>query len=279
MDPADDATPPARPSRLAHAWWWALDYVYAARRQLAILRPPWSIAGRRPAPAAWRSGSDSLPEIVLLPGVYEHWTFLRPLGDALSDAGHRVSVVHGLGSNRRGIVQTSERLGRTLAKHPAPAAGRVLVAHSKGGLIGKHLLVASGAATAAAIEAVTGGDPAEAAASAPAPTGGDVEPLGLRGLVAICTPFGGSSLAGLFIVPSIRAFLPNDDTIVMLGNESSVNGRIVSIFGRYDPHIPGGSVLEGATNVQVPGVGHFRVLGSAETHRAVIEGVRMLGSE
>ena len=282
------------------------DYVYAGVRQLAFLAPPWAPARHRPTPRRWRRGSHELAEVVLLPGVYEHWTFLRPLGDALSAAGHRVRVVHGLGSNRRAVVQTSERLGRALAASPAPAAGRVLVAHSKGGLIGKQLLVASGAANAAAVEAATGGDPASAAASAPAPeparsadgsedgradavlsTVADAaasafphrpadRPLGLLGLVAICTPFHGSALAGLFFVPSIRAFLPGDDTIVSLGREESINGRIVSVYGRFDPHIPGGSGLSGATNVLVPGTGHFRVLGDARTHDAVRDAVRLL---
>ena len=85
-------------------------------------------------------------------------------------------------------------------------------------------------------------------------------------------------VAGLFLVPSIRAFLPDDETIVMLGREDSVNGRIVSIFGRFDPHIPDGSALDGATNVIVPASGHFRILGAKETHRAVIEGVALLAA-
>lgn len=260
---------------LVRAGWWAADYLYAGWRQLAIVGSPLR-RGRRAAPKAWRDGRAGLPEVVLVPGVFEHWTFLRPLGHALHEAGHRVSVVHGLGTNRRGIAETSDRLGRALGLTPAPAAGRVIVAHSKGGLIGKHLLIASGAAAAAVRKAADGGESADATVSAPAPLGSG--PLGLLGLVAICTPFGGSSLASLFFVPSIRAFLPGDETIVSLGGDTSVNGRIVSVFGVYDPHVPAGSALDGATNVQVPGVGHFRILGDPETHRAVIEGVRLLAS-
>ncbi len=275
-----------RPSVLARGWWWAQDYAYAALRQAAIVGAPWRLGRPRPEPRSWRDGSAELAEVILLPGVYEHWTFLRPLGDALSAAGHRVRVVHGLGMNRRGVAETSERLGRALAARPAGPAGRVIVAHSKGGLIGKHLLVTSGAAHAAAAEAAAGGDPADAAARAPAPASSPPErgsaaggaPLGLLGLVAVCTPFHGSPLAGLFFVPSIRAFLPEDETIVMLGRDESVNGRIVSVFGRFDPHIPNGSALDGATNVIVPAQGHFAVLGSPYTHAAVLDGVRMLSA-
>lgn len=275
MPGADVTEKPAKPphelepgplSVIARGWAWGLDYLYAGRRQLAVLALPWK-RGRRSVPRAWGEGDDALPEVILLPGVYEHWTFLGPLGDALNAAGHRVRVVHGLGTNRRTVQSTSERLGRALAGRPAPSAGRVLVAHSKGGLIGKHLLIASGAASAAAEAAGTGADPAEAAGA---------RPLGVLGLVAVCTPFGGSRLAGLFFVPSIRAFLPDDETIVSLGRDESINGRIVSIFGRFDPHIPGGSALAGATNVIVPATGHFRILGNPATHRAVVEGIALL---
>ncbi|MDW4571882.1 hypothetical protein R8Z57_03720 [Microbacterium sp. M3] len=272
MPDAPAPVAPPRASLLRRGLWWAADYVYAARRQLAVLSFPWAIGRPRPTPRAWHHDGD-LPEVYLIPGVYEHWTFLRPLGDALAAAGHRVRVVHGLGVNRHSIPETADRLAQLLESRPAPAAGRVLVAHSKGGLIGKHALVTTGAAARAAAAAVDGDDPAAAASTASA-TG--ERPLGLLGLVAVATPFGGSRLAGLFIVPSIRAFRPRNATIVMLGRETSVNGRIVSVFGPFDPHIPEGSALDGATNVRVPTAGHFRVLGSSATHRAVIDGIARL---
>jgi len=236
---------PEEPSRIERAWWWAGDYVYAGWRQVAIVFEGWN------PPEHWSTGDATLPEVVMLPGIYEHWSFMRPLGDAVNRAGYRVRVVHGMGTNRRGIADTARRLGRALAKVPVPAAGRVIVAHSKGGLIAKQLLVSEADA---------------------APAGA----RGLLGLVAITTPFAGSRLARLLIDPSVRALLPSDETIVMLGRASSVNSRIVSVFGRFDPHIPDGSVLDGATNIRVPVPGHFRVLGAPETHRAVLEGIDRL---
>lgn len=221
--------------------YWALDYVYAGARQLASL-----IQGRRP-PARWRTGDPAKPQVVLLPGVYEHWSFLRPLGDALNAQGHRVLAVHGMGINRRAIGETSQRVARALARVRVPDAGRVVVAHSKGGLIGKHLLLDEHA-----------------------------DAVGLRGVVAVCTPFAGARRARLFTDPSIRALLPSDETIVMLGSATSVNARIVSVFGTFDPHIPDGSALDGATNVRVPVAGHFRVLGARETLLAVRDAVALL---
>lgn len=228
---------------LKAAWWWARDYAYAARRQLAVF-------GARRTPRHWLRGDETLPEIVLLPGVYEHWTFLRPLGERLNRAGYRVRNVHGMGVNRAPIVETSDKLARALEKLPTPTAGRIVVGHSKGGLIGKHLLIRE-----------------------------DAEALAVLGLVAICTPFGGSSRARLFRDPSVRALLPTDATIVMLGEAASVNGRIVSIFGTFDPHVPDGSALDGATNVRVPVAGHFRVLAAPATADAVLEGLELLAAQ
>jgi pimeloyl-ACP methyl ester carboxylesterase len=231
-----------RMNRLDALGWLARDYAYAIVRQFAVL-------GARRPPAHWRVGHAEKPDVVLLPGVYEHWSFLRPLGDTLNAAGHRIIPVHGMRWNRRPIVETSESLERALRRVRMPTAGRVIVAHSKGGLIGKHLLL-----------------------------GDEADDLGVRGVVAVCTPFSGARLAQLFTDPSIRALLPSDETIVMLGSAASVNSRIVSIFGTFDPHIPDGSVLDGATNVRVPVAGHFRVLGERETALAVLDGVALLTS-
>jgi hypothetical protein len=102
--------------------------------------------------------------------------------------------------------------------------------------------------------------------------------LGILGIVAVCTPFAGSRRARLLMDPSIRALSPTSATIVLLGRDTSVNGRIVSVFGRYDPHIPDGSLLDGATNVRVPAAGHFRLLGAPETADAVLDGIALLAS-
>lgn len=216
---------------LAAAGWWALDYLYAGWRQLAALFL------RRP-PARW--SRDAAVTVVLLPGVYESWGFVKPLGEALSRAGHRVLVSDGLGYNRRTIAEAADVVAGALERDHEI----VLVGHSKGGLIGKHLLV-------------------------------DAAP-GVRGLVAVATPFAGARRARFFRDPVVRALLPGDETIVMLGSAASVNARIVSVFGTFDPHVPDGSALDGATNVRVPVAGHFRILGARATHRAVIDAVARL---
>ncbi|WP_200953320.1 triacylglycerol lipase [Agromyces sp. Root81] len=233
---------PARLSPLAAAGWWALDYLDAAKQQLRVLTVP------KP-PKRWALGDAGKPTILLLPGVYEHWSFMEPLGDALSAHGYRVQVAHGLGANLLAIPETAERLGRALGRNPVPPAGRVVVAHSKGGLVGKRLLL---------------GDPDHG--------------LDIRGLVAIATPFGGARLARYLLDPSMREFDPDSATIVELASAASVNSRIVSIFGIFDPHLPEGSSLAGATNRVLPVAGHFRILSAPETAVAVVAAVESLSA-
>jgi triacylglycerol lipase len=91
--------------------------------------------------------------------------------------------------------------------------------------------------------------------------------------VAVATPFAGSVYARYFLNRSIRAFLPTEPTLALLSANAEANSRITSVFGVFDPHIPAGSRLEGAMNVQLPVYGHFRLLSDdrviAEVERAV----------
>lgn len=218
---------------------WAVDYLDAAAvHTRSVLK--WRV------PDAFSTGEPGKPTIVLIPGVYERWSFLRPIAERLNASGYPISVVHGLGYNRRPVVETSERLARALERVSSNPAGRLIVAHSKGGLVGKHLLVTRR------------------------------DDLQLLGLVAVCTPFGGSRYARYVLGQTLRAFIPTNETIVSLGNNSSVNAHIVSIFGGFDPHVPDGSMLVGATNVQVAADGHFRILHRPETLDAVSDAVELL---
>jgi pimeloyl-ACP methyl ester carboxylesterase len=127
--------------RATHAAHLLRDYPNAVRVRAGSLRTR--------VPSRWAAGSAR--PVVLLPGVYETWHFLRVLGDALNAAGHPVHAVPALGD------------------HP--------------------------------------------------------------------------------------------------------NQRVTSIYPRFDPNIPEGSRLEGATNVEIPVVGHFRILDEPATIAAVLSAV------
>lgn len=211
---------------LLRPWWWLLDYLYAGWRQLRSLF-------RRRCPASFASGDTSKPAVVLLPGVYETWFFLEPAAQRLHAAGYRVFDVPKLGSNRRAIPESAAIVAKTLvALHLEHGISQcILLAHSKGGLIGKHAM----------LDATTG-------------------PVEIVGLVAIGTPFAGSLYARYMLSRTLRHFSPVDAVLLALQAETDINAHVVSIYPEFDPHIPGGSALPGAVNVELPVSGHFRTL-------------------
>ncbi|AZH78557.1 alpha/beta hydrolase [Microbacterium sp. Y-01] len=179
----------------------------------------------RTDPGTFSTGTAA--DIVVLPGVYETWKFLQPLVTAMHARGHAVHVVDALRRNQRPVVDMAQSVTEFLEEHDLTDV--ILVAHSKGGLAGK--LVMTG------------------------PAGARV-----RAMLAVATPFGGSRYARLMLSRTLRAFSPDDPSIVGLARQRTVNERIVSIYAEFDPHIPEGSELPGAKNVRLETGGHFRIL-------------------
>jgi len=208
-----------RAERLA---WRLRDYDVAVRWQTGALV-------HRDDPRAWeRPAHPAGPVAVLVPGVYERWLFLRPLAERLYARGVRVHVVPMLGRNARPIPTSAALLGAYLTTRDLHDV--VLVAHSKGGLVGKLAMLRH--------------DPDGRVAR----------------MVAVNTPFDGSTLARWTFSPALRAFRPAHPTIRELGAELDVNERIVNVQSRWDPHVPGGSTLPGAVDVELDTPGHFRPL-------------------
>ncbi|MGB7963952.1 MAG: hypothetical protein WCF12_13485, partial [Propionicimonas sp.] len=219
-DPAADSAAGQAIRRLREGarrgWYWAADYRYAARRLVLSLAegvPPSFAEGR-------------LAPVVLIAGVMEPWTLLRPMAERLNSGGHPIHVVPDLAYNLGAIVEAAVLVRRLIAERDL--SGVLLVAHSKGGLVGKQVLAMDVA--------------------------GRVDRL-----IAIATPFEGSRLANLVPLRSIRALRPSDPTIRELAAQAAVNCRITSIYPAFDPHVPDGSFLPGATNVPLASMGHFRV--------------------
>lgn len=175
--------------------------------------------------------------MVLLAGVLEPWTLLLPAALRLNDAGHPIHVVPELAYNLSSVTDAARVALDTVRARDLWDV--VLVAHSKGGLVGKRML----------------GDDAEGRVAC---------------LVAIATPFHGSSLARLLPSRTIRSLGPDDPAIRDLAARTDLNARITSIYPSFDPHIPDGSSLPGATNVPVAAMGHFRILSDPEALDAVV---------
>lgn len=200
------------------AAWWAADYAYAGYWQAR------AFLSRSRADAV-ESGSGT--PIVILPGVYETWRFLQPLVTRLHADGHPVHVIDALERSQRPVVEMAAIVEHALRE--AALTDVVLVAHSKGGLAGKLVMVGE-------------------------------EGRRVRGMLAVATPFGGSRYARHLPSRTLRAFSPDDPGILDLARHHDVNARIVSIYARFDPHIPEGSELPGAKNVRLDTGGHFRIL-------------------
>lgn len=225
-------TPVRAWTRLVHrAFGWADDYRYILGIQLG--------ARLRPHPPRAFARGDRVP-ILLLPGIYEPWHSLAGVARDLNRRGHPVVVVPGLGNNL-GALRASARIVAEQLRRTG-TRDLVVVAHSKGGLIGKALMIG---------------------------------PLGPRvlGMVAIATPFAGSRYARWFPDPGVRSLSDRDPHVGSLGRSRGVDARIVSVYSSFDPHIPGGSELPGATNVVVDTVGHFRVVDHPDVRRTVRDAV------
>ena len=221
------------PRVAVETWWRVQDYAYVVRWQAdALLRPG--------SPDRYADRTDARPPpVLLIPGVYESWRFLRPMADALHGRGHAVHVLPGLGYNSGPLPEAAQLVGRHLAEHGLQ--GVVVVAHSKGGLIGKLTMLRE--------------DPDGRVAA----------------MVAVNTPFAGSPYARWLPLRAVRAFVPTDATLLALAAERAVNARITSAYSRFDPHIPGGSELAGARNVRLRTPGHFRALTDPALERLVLE--------
>lgn len=210
--------------------WWGQDYAYAAYWQVrGTLRP-----GRR---ETFRSG-EARP-VVVIPGVWEPWGFLGPIIDALHREGHPVYAINRLGRNSRPVPDAANVVASFIEEHDLRDV--VIVAHSKGGLIGKFVMSEL--------------DPDDRITS----------------MVAICSPFAGSEYARYMASRTLRAFSPSDPTTLKLQANLEVNARITTIAGVFDPHIPQIVGLEGATNVTLEDGGHFRLLDKPEVIDLVIE--------
>jgi len=206
-----------------------VDYGWAYRLRARALRGH--------DPAQLRAGGRR--PVLLLPGVYETWHFLEAAAVHLNLLGHPVHVVPGFGRNLRPIAEMAALAQEYLTT--IDLRDSAIVAHSKGGLIGKTLMLADQGRIAS--------------------------------MVAINTPFAGSNYAHLVPLRTLREFVPTHETIVSLTSNAEVNARITSIYSSWDPIIPNGSTLSGAVNIELPVAGHFRILDRPDLLDAVARAV------
>jgi len=212
----------------------AVDFGYAEWRRLSALR--------RVDPRSFGPEPPG-PAVLLLPGVYGPWETLEPIARRLGAAGYTPERIPRMGLNIRPIPETAELVADYLRARPRASEGIVIVGHSKGGIVGKLLL--------------TRRDPE----------------LGIRGLVAIASPWHGSERPRLTRDPALREFLPESRVLLRLKQDSEVNQRITTIRPALDQNFPEHEGLPGAVNIRVPVRGHTLVLRARATLDAVVRAV------
>ncbi|MET1153647.1 alpha/beta fold hydrolase [Arthrobacter sp.] len=200
---------------------WLLDYAYVGYQQVRGVFA-------RADPAQYREdAAHGASPVVVIPGIYESWKFMRPLIEHVHGLGHPVHVVEPLGYNVGSIARMAGIVGDYLRRHDLQNV--TIIAHSKGGLIGKFVMTAESAGR-------------------------------VQRMVAIGTPFSGSRYATFAVTPMVRAFSPKDRVLRQLLANLDVNHRIVSVYSAFDPHIPGGCRLEGGVNIRLETTGHFKII-------------------
>ena len=126
-----------RPTGLAALAAAAADWSWVLRQQARAVVERGRADEFQQAPRGAPASCAEVP-VVLLPGIWEPWQFLRPLATVLHAGGHPVHVVTELGWNGRDLDASADDVIAHLAAHDLRRV--VLVAHSKGGLIGKKVL-------------------------------------------------------------------------------------------------------------------------------------------
>ena len=208
---------------------WLVDYVYAAKlySQFFVHRHP-------PEHYLGYVDNTKVP-VILIPGVNTKWHFLKKMADSVSKTGHPVHVVKELGYNRKEIA-TSAKLVRIFIDEKA-LHNVIILAHSKGGLIGKEVLLAHN------------------------------QDNRIIKVIAIAAPFLGSKLAARIPDKAITELAPHSAIVQEHNARATANADIISIYGLYDNHVwpTENSILVGAENIVVTTGGHHQILLNPKT--------------
>ena len=184
--------------------------------------------------------------VVIIPGVGARWAGIKSLSDFIAKEGFSVYVVKELGDNLFEIPYSSEIVGKVIEEKDLNNV--ILVGHSKGGLIGKHLMI------------------------------NDTRKK-VKGMISIASPFSGSKLANFLVIRRWKMFATTDPLILDMQKNTDVNKRIISISPSYDTLVwhKNKSNLEGALeNLTLPLNGHLDMIYKELLHEKVIECIKKI---
>ncbi|WP_312348433.1 hypothetical protein [Actinomyces sp.] len=192
-------------------------------------------------PGAPAAGSRRLVALGL-PGIWEDWRHFHVWAQELHDAGWDVHLLESLGDMTAPVPDLAGLVAEHLHFHDLHDV--VLFAHSKGGLVGKAVMLG--------------------------PEGDRV-----RGLIACATPFNGAPITQLLPTSELSELSPHSPTIAELSAEREVDSRIIQVEAEWDQSVPP-SPLPGVRHITLPITGHSAMLSSPEVARTLVVLTRQL---
>lgn len=179
--------------------------------------------------------------VVLIPGNSNKWGFYKRLSDAISHFGYPVYVVDKLWLNLFDIPTSAKIVREIIDKNNLKNV--VLLGHSKGGVVGKYILIHEN------------------------------KDRKISRLIAIASPFSGSSIVDHLPYKSFRELSPKSKIIQETNSNKEMNSKIISIMPEFDNHVwsDKGSYLEGALNIKIPIKGHHKIVFDKNAIKKIIE--------
>jgi len=223
--------------KIEHFKHWVKDYLHAAHKQ------SWAFIYRKPPEHYLGHIVKGKKPIILIPGIFEKWHFLKFIADPLSLKGHPIYALEHIGYNTKEVHHTANLVQELIKEKDLKNV--IIIAHSKGGLIAKYILAFHN------------------------------QDGRVKKAIAIATPFGGSHITKLIPHKAVKELAPEHEIIRTLSEKKVVNKKILSIFGVFDNHVwPESSCrLEGAKNIQVQVHGHHKILFDKQVREIIISEV------
>lgn len=220
---------------------WTVDLLFAANgaAKMYIYRKP---------PAHYLGFvKDGKYPVIVIPGYMGRWAFMKSIADPISHLGHPVYVLPHLGNNMKDIPTSAKIVYDLINENNLKKV--IIVAHSKGGLIGKYLMVHFD------------------------------KDQKVSGMVTIGTPHMGSNLASYFKFIKSNEFHPSHQMIKELTGYPEVNKRIITISASFDNLVwhEKKAALDGALdNLHVAVAGHHKLIFDKEVREKVISSIERL---
>jgi hypothetical protein len=186
-------------------------------------------------PSKWNSGTKG--NVILIPGWNETWFVLKTIGDELNNSGYKVHVISELKDNKLSVLETLKTVESYIEEIKTKEI--ILVCHSKGGIVARLLL--SKPTTASKISKVF---------------------------------FVSATIQGTWLgyLPFINIKDQTPKSVQELPLPNSQIHKIINLYPLLDNIvIPNKNLLlDGAENIQIPVIGHTRILNSSKTIQEII---------